>query len=307
MAENRLELGARDVEVTNLTVRYGDVVALQRLSFRVERGRVLAIVGANGAGKSTLFRALLGLVPVAEGEARLLGRSATSLGQDHRSRIAFVSERHAELEHLRVHELARFRAEVYPRFDAASFTALARELDLPLGAAFGELSRGQRAAVVVSLALAQRPDLLLLDDPTLGLDPLARRRIVQAVLGASRERAITIVVATHELADVERIADDLVLLTRGHGSAAMALESFVADACSVEVPRTTPIEAIHALEGVLHVWPRRGDHQVVIRGDEMARARAARALAKLSRVELTPRSVTFEEVALAWLATKEAS
>ncbi len=307
MVESRLDVPVNDVEVHDLTVRYGEVVALEGLSFQVERGRVLAIVGSNGAGKSTLFRALLGLVPVAEGSARLLGASAPRLGHVDRARIAFVSERHTELEHLRVRDLARFRAEMYPRFDAAGFVALAEELHLPLGTPFGALSRGQRGAALVSLALAQRPELLLLDDPTLGLDPLARRRIVQAVLGASRERAITIVLATHELADVERIADDLVLLTRGRASPAMTLESFVSDACSVDVPRTTPLEAIQELEGVLHVWPRRGAHQVVIRGDEVARARITRALARVAQVELSPRLVTFEEVALAWLATKEAS
>lgn len=305
MVASRLE-ASFDVAVENLGVRYGSKVALDSLSFTVERGRVLAIVGANGAGKSTLFRALLGLVPVAEGDVRVFGRAPTDLRASDRAKIAFVAERHAELEHRLVCDLARFRSEVYPDFDAAFFAELTRELELPARARFGELSRGQRASVVVSLALAQRPELLLLDDPTLGLDPLARRRIVQAVLAAARDRAITVVLATHELSDVERVADDLVLLARGRGSDTLALEDFVGDACAVDVPRTTPAEAL-AIDGVLHVWPRRREHQVVIRGGETVRASVTAELARIANTNLSPRPVTFEELALAWLATKEAS
>lgn len=196
---------------------------------------------------------------------------------------------------------------MYPDFDAALFVELGRELDLAPRATFGELSRGQRAAAVVSLALAQRPDLLLLDDPTLGLDPLVRRRIVQAILAATRERAISVMLATHELADVERVADDLVLLARGRGSAAIELESFVDDACAVDVPREASLDELGRVDGVLHVWPRRREHQVVIRGDAATRARVTAQLARITNAELAPRSVTFDELALAWLAAKEAS
>ncbi len=295
MDANRLELSNTwaddDVIVDRLTVHYRDnrdTAALDGVSFSVPRGRVLAVVGANGAGKSTLFRALLGLVPVSAGTVRLFGKNASELSPFDRGRLAYVSERHVELEHQRLSEVAAFRA----------VEALTDELALPRTSVIGQLSRGQRAAAVVGLALAQTPDLLLLDDPTLGLDPLARRRIIQAVLGATRAREITVVLATHELADVERVADDVILLARGAASPAMELENFVQDACVVSVPLDSDAGALRAIEGVLHVWRRRADHEVVIRGDAAARQKTLAALPRPS----APRAVTFEELALAWLA-----
>jgi ABC-type multidrug transport system ATPase subunit len=291
------------VAVRGLTVRYGDDTALSDLSFTIDRGRVLAVVGANGAGKSTLFRAMLGFLPCERGSVTLFGCEPHALEGAERAHIAYVSERHPELAHARVDEVARFRASVYPRFDGALFGALAAELDLPLRGVIGELSRGQRAGAVVSLALAQRPDLLLLDDPTLGLDPLARRRILQAVLAATRDRAITVLIATHELADVERVADDLVLLARGHGAIAIDIERFVADASACKVPDTVDRASIARIDGVLHVWQRRGEQEVVIRGDAQKRARTERLVAELAQTpDVGRRGVGFEELALAWLA-----
>lgn len=291
------------VEVHDLTVRYGDTVALAGVSLSAPRGRVLAVVGKNGAGKSTLFRALLGLIPVERGELRLLGLPSRTLSATDRARVAFVSERHAELGHARVDELARLRASLYPAFDAGLFASLTAEAEVRATARVGELSRGQRAIVCVGLALAQRPELLLLDDPTLGLDPLARRRVMQALLSATRSEAVTVLFASHELADVERVADDVLLLARGHGSLAVSLEDFVADACVALLPSACDRAALSEVQGVLWVWPRRHGLEVVVRGDEHERDATLGALARIAATEVeTPRPVSFEELALAWLA-----
>ncbi len=295
------------VVARDLTVFYGAEAALEDLSFSIDQGRVLAVVGANGAGKSTLFRALLGFIPSERGTARLFGRAPHALTNDDRSKIAYVSERHSELGHARVSELAKFRASIYPRFDSSLFETLLTELDLPRGGVIGELSRGQRAGVVVSLAIAQRPDLLLLDDPTLGLDPLARRRIIQAVLAATRERPLTVLIATHELADVERIADDVVLLARGRGAVAVEMESFVSDACVLGVLQRVDGASLAAIEGVLHVWQKRDGHEVVVRGDASERELTRSRVAELVGREISSRPVGFEELALAWLARRGAS
>jgi len=291
------------VEVHDLTVRYGDTVALAEVSLTVARGRVLAVVGKNGAGKSTLFRALLGLVPVEQGELRLLGRPSRTLSAQDRGRVAFVSERHAELGHARIEELGRLRASLYPSFDGQLFASLLAEAEVRGRTRIGELSRGQRAIVCVGLALAQRPELLLLDDPTLGLDPLARRRVMQALLSATRSEAVTVLFASHELADVERVADDVLLLSRGRGSLAIPLEDFVADACVVPLPSATDRSALAEIEGVLWVWPRRNGLEVVVRGSERERHATVAALARVADADLqAPRAVSFEELALAWLA-----
>ncbi len=292
------------VEVNDLTVRYGDTAALAGVSLSVERGRVLAVVGANGAGKSTLFRALLGLVPVDEGEVRLLGRPVRDLGVADRARIAFVSERHAELAHASVAELIRMRASFYPRFDPAPLRELLAELGVREGKRAGELSRGQRAVLCVGLALAQQPEVLLLDDPTLGLDPLARRRVMQSLVATGQQGSVTVLFASHELSDVERIADDVLLLAHGRGSVAVELESFVAEACVTGVPDDVSRRALSEVEGVLHVWRRRDGLEVVIRGDALDRLRTLDEIGVLAGADPTPpRAASFEELALAWLAS----
>lgn len=287
------------------TVRYGQTTALARVSFEVEAGRLLAIVGANGAGKSTLFRALTGLLPLDEGQITVLGHPAAELPSSARGRIAYVPETHPELGHARVADVVAFRRQFYPGFDESVFRDLTSPVRLGRTTRFAELSRGQRALVVVGLAIAQSPDLLLLDDPSLGLDPLARRRVVQAVLSAARSRALTLVVATHEISDVERLADDILLLSRGRVASQLEeIEHFVARAAAVRVPLGSPREAIEGLDAVLHVWPRRDHLEVILSGDEPTLQEACDALAILadSPEELRPRAVSLEEATLAWLA-----
>lgn len=292
------------VEVKDLTVRYGDTVALAGVSLAVERGRVLAVVGANGAGKSTLFRALLGLVPVDAGEVRLLGGLSGAMTVEDRARVAFVSERHAELAHARVSELLRMSASLYARFAPELVTDLLQELGVRQSARVGELSRGQRAVLCVGLALAQRPDVLLLDDPTLGLDPLARRRVMQSLVATTQRGGVTVLFASHELSDVERIADDVLLLARGRGSIAVELESFVADSCVTGVESESNLRALSALDGVLYVWRRRHGLEVVVRGDALERGRTLDEISRMvGHAATEPRPASFEELALAWLAS----
>lgn len=293
------------VRLRGATVRYGGKVALDDVSFSVETGRHLAIVGANGAGKSTLFRAMTGLQSLDAGEATVLGCPAERLGEAVRRRVAYVPETHPELAGARVLDVVAFRRQFYPSFDEPLFRDLTSPVGLGRSTRFGELSRGQRALVVVGLAIAQAPDVLLLDDPSLGLDPLARRRIVQAILAAARDRALTVIHATHEITDVERVADDILLLSRGRVACdAEEIEGFVARSAAVRVPPGAPREAIEELDSVLHVWPRRDHLEVILSGDEPALRSACTTLAILSGSsgELSPRPVSLEEVTLAWLA-----
>lgn len=297
------------VTVQGATVRYDDKVAVQSVSFSVDRGRHLAIVGANGAGKSTLFRAMTGLVPLDSGEVTVLGCPADRLGAAERGRIAYVPETHPELASARVLDIVAFRKRLYSSFDEKVFLDLTSPVGLGRGTRLGELSRGQRALVVVGLAIAQTPDVLLLDDPSLGLDPLARRRVIQAILSAARSRALTLIIATHEITDVERVADDILLLSRGRvASEAEELETFVARSAAVRVPLDCPLDATSELDSVLHVWPRRDHLEVILSGDEPSRKKACTTLEILSGSPepLRPRPVSLEEVTLAWLARESA-
>jgi ABC-2 type transport system ATP-binding protein len=294
------------VRAQGLCVRFGDRSALSDVSLALDAGRVLAVVGANGAGKSTLFRALLGLVPTRSGEATLFGHRASELSPAVRARLAYVSEEHAELPQLRVRELIAFRRSMYRSFDEAPLRALLDRGRIAQDRRFGELSRGQRAQTVVGLALAQSPDLLMLDDPTLGLDPLARRTVVQSVLALAREAGTTVLVATHEIADVERLADEILLLSRGRvASPAQEIESFVGAARAVTVEADVDTDALRAIDGVLFLWPRKTKLEVILSGDEAVIQRAYDQLVERAGAVATvsePREVSLEEVTLAWLA-----
>lgn len=285
------------VSVKNLRASYGARVVIEGLSFEALEGRTLTVVGPNGAGKSTLFRCLVGLHPLAGGEIRILGCDAKSLTPQALSKLAFVPETHPEEPSLRVEEVAAYRASIYPRFDRVFFQELAASFALRKEARVRELSRGQRAGLVVGLAIAQKPELLLLDDPLLGLDPLARRRIVEAILVRTAEGEGTTVMAAHELHDIERVTDDVVFLGRGHGRALGNLTDLLDRMRLVRVSPNTSVAALDALPDVLAVDVKRDCIDVVIE----------RADVRTSLVALDPEAsveevISFESLVLAWLA-----
>ncbi|MFO0548684.1 MAG: ABC transporter ATP-binding protein [Polyangiaceae bacterium] len=296
--------GASDdaVEAEGLSLSYGGRPILHAVSLRARPGRISAILGPNGAGKSTLFRALLGLESVSSGSARLLGRDSRELGPRELSRIAFVPETHVEEPRARIRELVELRSALYPQFDRDMFAELAATFGLRREARIRELSRGQRAGVVVSLALAQDPELLLLDDPTLGLDPVARRLVIDALLGYARDKAGALVFASHDLGDVERIADDVVVLSEGSVRAAGQLSDIVDRACAVTVAATTSRVRLTAIAGVLRVEPRRDALHVVVYGERETRRDALARIERESGGLLgEPAPLSFEDCALSLL------
>ena len=194
-------------------------------------------------------------------------------------------------------ELAAYRASIYPRFDRAFFQELAASFALRKEAHVRELSRGQRAGLVVGLAIAQKPELLLLDDPLLGLDPLARRRIVEAILARTAEGEGTTVMAAHELGDIERVTDDVVFLGRGHGRALGSLTDLLDRVRVVRMAPSTSVASLDALPDVLAVDVKRDCIEVVIE-----RADVREALVALDPVASLDEAISFEGVVLAWLA-----
>lgn len=285
------------ISVENLRLAYGAHRVIDDLRFEVMQGRTLTLIGPNGAGKSTLFHALVGLHAPEAGRIEVLGCNAQALRPDVLSRLAFVPETHAEEPSLRIDELVSYRAALYPRFDRAFFGELAAGFALRKEARVRELSRGQRAGLVVGLAIAQKPELLLLDDPLLGLDPLARRRIVEAILARTAEGEGTTVMAAHELGDIERVTDDVVFLGRGRGRALGSLTELLDRVRLVRVASDTSLVALDALPDVLAVDVKRECTEVVI---EQAEARAS--LIALDPNASLDEAISFEGVVLAWLA-----
>ena len=203
------------IETERLDLRYGKKVALNQLTVRIPRGRIHAIVGANGAGKSSLFRILLGVQSPSAGSATILGHDCTALTEHQRARIGFVNEEHSLPAWLRVDELVSMQRRLYPQWDEQRYRHIVDHFHVLADQRIGGLSRGERAGVNLAMALAQNPELLILDEPTLGLDVVAKRAFLEAVLSAVDACDATIIYCSHQMDEIERLADNLIILERG--------------------------------------------------------------------------------------------
>lgn len=203
------------IETENLTLRYGRKQALKQLNLCIPQGRIHAIVGANGAGKSSLFRILLGFQSASSGRARILGRDCDGLTEHDRARIGFVNEEHNLPAWLRVSEVVAMQRRLYPQWNEERYRGIAGHFNVAPQQRIRELSRGERAGVNLAIAMAQSPELLILDEPTLGLDVVAKRAFLEAVLTSVEEAGCTIVYCSHQMEEIERLADNLIVMERG--------------------------------------------------------------------------------------------
>jgi ABC-2 type transport system ATP-binding protein len=203
------------VAFNGLGVRYGRVDAVQDLSLDVATGEVVAILGRNGSGKSSAVRALLGLLRPSAGSAHLFGRDSWRERARTMARVGVVPERLDMPPDLTLTELALFYRRVSPRWDDVAVTERLERFRLPADRPFGRLSKGQQRQGALALALGSSPELVVLDDPTLGLDPVARDALYQEMVGDLADRGATVLVTTHDLAGIEGLADRVAILSDG--------------------------------------------------------------------------------------------
>jgi ABC-2 type transport system ATP-binding protein len=203
------------VAIEDLTVRYGKRSVLDRVSLAVPEGSVYVLVGRNGAGKSSLVRCLLGEQRPDSGRAFLLGGDAWSERARLLRGVGVVPEEPDAPPTMTARRLARFVSGLYDSWDGASLAARLERFGVPGDVPFGRLSKGQKGQLLLSLALAGSPRLLVLDDPTLGLDPVARRAVFDELIVDLAERGTTVFLTSHDLAGVEGIADRIGLLQDG--------------------------------------------------------------------------------------------
>lgn len=208
-----------------VTRRFGATTAVDRLDLSVEPGSVLGLVGRNGAGKTTSLRLAIGTLFPDAGRIRVLGCDPARQPMEVRTRVSLLSEESALYPWMTVREILDFGAALHPRWDADLARALSGRLDLDAGQTVRALSRGTKAKVALVLGVACRPDLLLLDDPTAGLDPLVRREVLEGVLEAVPGEGGAVVYASHLIHDVERVADRVAFLDEGRVRVEGSLET----------------------------------------------------------------------------------
>ncbi len=199
------------VQTTGLGKRYGPVWALQDCSVSVPRGHLSALVGPNGAGKTTLLKILAGLSAPSAGEASVLGR-APGQTREFLDTIGYLAQDVPLYKRLSADDHLRLGAHLNRHWDASAARARLAALRIPADRPVATLSGGQRAQIGLSLALAKRPQVLLLDEPVAALDPLARREFLASLTEAAADGDLSVIVSSHLLHDLERVCDHLILL-----------------------------------------------------------------------------------------------
>ena len=202
-------------DVTHLSRRFGTKAALQDVSVEVRRGSVFGLVGENGAGKSTLLKHLLGLWRAETGTVRVFGKDPVKDPVSVLGRIGYLSEQPDLPGWMRVVELLRYTQAFYPRWDAKYADQLRERFGLDPKARIRTLSKGQHARLGLIAAEAHRPDLLILDEPSSGLDPMVRRDILEAIIRTVTDEGRTVIFSSHLLDEVERVSDHLAMLHHG--------------------------------------------------------------------------------------------
>jgi ABC-2 type transport system ATP-binding protein len=204
------------LETTGLSKRYGRAWALQDCTLSLPAGRVAALVGPNGAGKTTLLHLCVGLLEPTAGSVQVFGLSPTARAGEALPRLGFVAQDTPLYKGFTVAELLTLGRKLNPRWDDALARARIEKLGIPPARRAGKLSGGQQAQVALVLALAKRPDLLLLDEPLASLDPLARREFLRTLMEAVAETGLTVLLSSHIIGDLERVCDYLIILSASH-------------------------------------------------------------------------------------------
>ena len=199
----------------HLTIRYGRMRVLEDVSFVVPSGCVYALLGRNGAGKSSLVRCLVGQQRATAGRALLFGRDAWRDRAVLMAHVGLVPEEPDAPPELSPARLLALTGRLYSRWDENGTRERLRRFAIPMDTPLGRLSKGQKGAVQLALALGHAPELLILDDPTLGLDVVARDQVFGEIIGELADRGTTILVTTHDLAAIEGIADRVGILRDG--------------------------------------------------------------------------------------------
>jgi len=203
------------IETKNVSRSFGKSVAVRDLNLRVRRGSIYGFLGRNGAGKTTTIKMLAGLIRPDAGEIRVHGVEPVKFTVEDRWRIGYVSEKQVLMPMMRVSRLIQFTSQFYPNWDSGVCERMLQRFKIDPAKRIHALSQGTARQVAFMLALAQKPDLLILDEPAANLDVVARREFLDEMLALLREDGKTVLLSSHILSDVERVADEIGIIAEG--------------------------------------------------------------------------------------------
>jgi ABC-2 type transport system ATP-binding protein len=222
------------IVVEGLTKRFGKKLAVDGLSFQVEVGRVCGFLGRNGAGKTTTIRMLVNLMRPSAGKATVLGLDPRRQFVEVMQRVGYVGETPTMHGWMKVRELAWFTAGFYDRWDRGKVASLLERFGIDPEQQVKHLSRGTNAQLALALALGHNPELLILDEPSTGLDPIVRRDFLEGIIQLIQEEGRTVLLSSHLVHEVERVADQIVVIEAGKLVTSESVESLKRGTMSLE-------------------------------------------------------------------------
>ena len=241
------------VVARNLSKSFRDRQVLKDLSFTVEPGDVVGVLGKNGAGKTTLLELVLGFTPATSGDVQLFGHESYRLPADVKTRVGFVPQQDELIAQLSVREQLRLIASFYPRWDETLVARLCGEWSVNMSARIKEMSVGERQKLSILLALGHRPDLLILDEPVASLDPVARRSFLEQLVEVSADGQRSVVFSSHIVSDIERLANQIWILKDAQLDWQADLDSLKESIVRIHVRGREPLPGTPAIPGALTV------------------------------------------------------
>ena len=239
------------IQTEGLTKIFGKQMAVNNLNMEVKIGSVYGFLGPNGAGKTTTIKMLLGLIRSSCGTSSLLGCNSTKLFPQLKQKIGYVAEDQRMYLWMRVSEIIKYTAPLYPTWDKNYCNELITKLELPMDKKIGELSKGMKIKLALLLAISYKPNLLILDDPSSRLDPVARHEILENIISIIDEGNRTVFFSSHLLDEVERVADDIGIIDRGKLKISMPLQALKSSVKKVRMIFDNQIPEILDIKGIL--------------------------------------------------------
>jgi len=280
------------LQADRLGRRYGHVWALRDCTLEVPAGAIAGLVGPNGAGKTTLLEMIIGLLEPTEGQVSVFGVTSRAEVTARLARVSYVAQDHPLYRDFSVADMFRLGRAMNPSWEQGLAQARMDALGIPLRRKVKTLSGGQRAQVSLTMALAKRAPLLVLDEPVSSLDPVARLEFMQEVMASAADTGLTVIIASHVVSELERLCDWLIVLTGGRVQVAGPADDLIAAHRLLTVPRATPDAELPGLR--IHRTDSDRHSTVVVRADQAK-------LAAHQRLGWHADPVGFEQLVMAYL------
>ena len=282
------------LDIRNVVRHFGSTLALDGVDLVIERPQIVGLIGRNGAGKTTLLKLIPCLLRCESGSLQVFGQDPWRNQEQVLARMGYLGQDDLPPGTLKAQDLLDCAAGVYPGWDAAMAHRLLERFAIDPRRRLATLSGGQRRAVFLILAVAHRPELLVLDEPAAGLDPVARRELLEAVVDLLAEAGSTVILSSHQFHDIERLAERVVLLHQGRVLADTSLEE-LRSACRVEVSAQLP-NAVLPAQSMVASRQVDGRHRLTVR----LPAEEVRQRLQGAGVSANVASITLEDLFIDW-------